>query len=215
VEDIIDSNGVKIWEKIVDYIPINSEWSNILPNTDRYFKQIWRWFPYYALDENGDRIIEYRTPSEYYAMQYKNIFDVLYPWQRIYNILNQKKIKAITNISYTNYYWEEVSFNSEKDFYVEYEVEVIWYDPFFFIVLWIILIILWFFLILWKRVKKKKCPECGKWIEKKLKVCPYCWINLKTLEILSEKETTNTKRKIPKKQVKSISKTKKTTSKKS
>lgn len=56
-----------IWEKVVDYIPINDEDWNVLPNENRKFKQSWDWFAYETLDDNGKKIIKYYDPSEYYS----------------------------------------------------------------------------------------------------------------------------------------------------
>jgi hypothetical protein len=183
VENILDKNWVIIWENIVDYIPINQENSNVLPNTQKTFVQKWKWFPYKVLDENWNIIIKYWIPSDYYSSKNKKNINILYPWQREYLKLEQKKISAITVLSYSNYNWELIEFNSAKDFYVEYETKHIWYDPFFFTVVIICILILWFVLSIVKRVTKKKCINCKKWIKKKLQICPYCWVKQEKKEI--------------------------------
>lgn len=164
-----------IWEKIVDYIPINDNGWNVLPNTTRIFKSEWKWFPYEDYDEAGKKIIKYWTPSEYYTKKNIESKTFLFPWQRVNEKLEQKKVNAIIELAYKNYKWEEIEFNSAKDFYVDYKTEYIWYNPYFF--LWLILSLwfLWFILFIIKKKRKKKCDNCGKYIKKDMKICPYCW----------------------------------------
>lgn len=163
-----------IWEKIVDYIPINDNDWNILPNTQRIFRSEWKWFPYEAYDENWKKIIKYWSPSDYYTR--KNIEDktFIYPWQRINETIEKKKIKALIELAYKNYKWEEVKFNSAKEFDVNYIVKNVWINPYF--VIWLVfsLWLFWLFFIIWRRKTKKKCHHCKKMIEKDMKICPYC-----------------------------------------
>lgn len=164
-----------MWEKIVDYIPVNDNWWNVLPETTRIFKSEWRWFPYEDYDENGKKIIKYWTPSEYYTNKNIESKTFLFPWERINEKLENKKVTAIIELAYKNHEWENIEFNSAKDFYVDYKTEYIWYNPYFFIWLILTLWILWFILFILKRKRKKKCENCWKYIKKDMKICPYCW----------------------------------------
>lgn len=174
-EIIENEDGAIIWEKIVDYIPINDNGWNILPNTQRIFQSEWKWFPYEAYDENWKKIIKYWSPSDYYSK--KNIEDktFIYPWERINETIEQKKIKALIELAYENYKWEEIKFNSAKEFSVDYIVKSVWINPYFIIWLIFSLWLFWFFFIIWRRKTKKKCHHCKKRINKKMKICPYCW----------------------------------------
>jgi len=163
-----------IWEKIVDYIPINDNWGNVLPDTERIFVSEWKWFPYEAYDEKWAKIIKYWTPSEYYSK--KNIEEktMIFPWERINEKLEQKKVSAIIEIAYKNYKWEDIEFNSAKDFYVDYTTKSVWLNPYFFISLIFSLWILWFLFFILRRKNRIKCEKCKKCIKKDMKICPYC-----------------------------------------
>lgn len=50
-EIIKDENGSVIGEKIVDYLPLNDQGGNILPNTTREFNIDWIGFPYKSYDD--------------------------------------------------------------------------------------------------------------------------------------------------------------------
>jgi hypothetical protein len=171
-ENILDENWLIIWENITDYLPINQEQSNVLPNSQKIFNQKWKWFPYKTIDENWDIVIKYLSPSKHYSVKNTNN---LYPWQRIYNKLERKKITAITDLSYINHDWESIEFNSAKEFYIEYNTERVWYNIYFLITIFFLILLLWFILFIIKKVTKKKCVKCGKYIKKDLKICPYCW----------------------------------------
>lgn len=168
-----------IWEKIVDYIPINDIWWNVLPNSERLFNSEWKWFPYEAYDDNGKKVIEYWTPWEYYTK--KNIEErtYIYPWERVNEKLEQKKIEAIIQIAYENYEWELIEFNSAEEFYVDYKTNYIWLNPYFILIsiisFWLFLI----FFIIFRKTTRKKCEKCKKSIKKKMTICPYCWTKQK------------------------------------
>ncbi|NVP17544.1 DUF916 domain-containing protein [Candidatus Gracilibacteria bacterium] len=166
--------GTTIGEKIVDYIPINDNGGNVLPNTTRIFKSEWKGFPYEDYDEAGKKIIKYWTPSEYYTKKNIESKTFLFPWQRVNEKLEQKKVNAIIELAYKNYKGEEIEFNSAKDFYVDYKTEYVGYNPYFFLGLILSLGLLWFILFIIKKKRKKKCDNCGKYIKKDMKICPYC-----------------------------------------
>ncbi|MDD3793869.1 MAG: hypothetical protein PHI37_03595 [Candidatus Gracilibacteria bacterium] len=173
-EIIKNDMGTIMGEKIVDYIPVNDNGGNVLPETTRIFKSEWRGFPYEDYDENGKKIIKYWTPSEYYTNKNIESKTFLFPWERINEKLENKKVTAIIELAYKNHEGENIEFNSAKDFYVDYKTEYIGYNPYFFIGLILTLGILWFILFILKRKRKKKCENCGKYIKKDMKICPYC-----------------------------------------
>lgn len=162
-----------IWAKVVDYIPINDNDWNVLPYTKRIFNADWKWFPYEGYDKNWKKIIKYWTPEEYYTR--KNVEErwFLLPWERVNEKINHKKINANIELWYTNKEWEDIVFNSAKEFKVDYKEKYIWLNPYFFIILWFVFLII---LLIWLifRKKKIKCIECGKKIDRDMKVCPYC-----------------------------------------
>jgi hypothetical protein len=177
-ENILSENWTIIWEKIVDYLPINQELWNVLPNSQRVFHQKWKWFPYESHDDDWKIVIKYWSPSDYYSERSKISVSRIYLWERINTKLEFKKIRADTYLNYTQSDWKLVEFDSSKDFYIKYKYEYIWFNPYFFICLALALLIIWFFWLL-LLLRKKKCPKCKKRINKDMKICPYCWTKLK------------------------------------
>lgn len=170
---IKDTNWVIIWEKIVDYLPINDNGSNVLPDSTTDFKSCWKWFPYENVDEDWKLTINFQNPSNYYSDKENESRHFLYPWERVCSKYETKKIKAIIKINYENYNWKERDFSSAKEFNIVYTKKYIWLNYYFFIAcLWILFFFFLLFLIF--RKKKKKCIKCKEKIEKKMKICPYC-----------------------------------------
>ena len=176
---IKNNKGAIIGEKVVDYIPFNDIWGNILPWTKRVYDSSWKWFPHQEINENWEKEMFYWNPSEYYTKQNLNTTGFVYPWQRIESREQNKNITAKFNINYLDENWENVEYNSAKDFDIKYTEDYLAINPYFFIALflifiWLILLfwILWF--IFWS--KKKRCinKNCKKKIVAEAKVCPYC-----------------------------------------
>lgn len=167
-----------VWEKVVDFIPINDEDWNVLPNENRKFKQSWDWFAYETIDENWKKIIEYQDPWEYYSIKNKNDKWYLMPWEKVYTKTTKKKLTAKIKLQYTDPAWKEVEFNSARDFYVTYDEDYVWLNRYIVIPGWIFFLLIFIFWIIGLR-KKRKCPNCKKKIDKDMKICPYCWEKLK------------------------------------
>lgn len=185
-KEIIKNDAWAItWEKIVDYLPINDNWWNILPWTDRLFSTNWKWFPYEGYDENWKIVIKYWNPEMYYTQKNINQTQILMPWQRVAEKINNKKITANISIEYLNKDNEIVEFNSAQELYVNYKEKYIWINPYIFIysiivLLSLVLIIYILFIIF--RKKKKKCNHCWKKIEEDMKICPYCGKKQKNIQ---------------------------------
>lgn len=167
-----------VWEKVVDYIPINDEDWNVLPNEKRKFKQSWDWFAYETLDDNGKKIIKYYDPSEYYSAKNKADKWYLMPREKFYTRETKKKLTAKIKLEYTDPNWKEVEFNSAKEFFVSYLEDYVWLNRYV-VIPWIIFVLI--FIIFWIIAlrKKRKCPECKKTIKKDMQICPYCWEKIK------------------------------------
>ena len=175
---IINDKWAIVWEEIVDYIPFNDIWWNILPWTNRKYNSNWKWFPYSDYTDDWEKVIKYLDPSEYYTKENFKKYSFIYPWKTISSREKDQTIVAKFNINYLDEDWNTIEYNSAKDFNVKYTERYLWLNPYFFFLLWWALFIL---LILWVIFKKKKqiCinKECKKKIDKDMKVCPYCWTN--------------------------------------
>ncbi len=180
-----------IGKEIVDYLPINDEQWNVLPNSTRIFGYEWRWFPY--RDINGE--IVYRTPGEYYTLKNQKDAWFLMFWERVCTRKQFKTLTADIDLSYVNHEGKTIEFNSAEEFKIQYIEQYIWINPYVILPL-ILLLSLWFILWWYNFVfKTKKCvnKDCGKKIKKKAKVCPHC----ETIQNKkkTKKATTKTKKK--------------------
>jgi hypothetical protein len=187
-ETIKNEDWTITWEKIVDYLPINDNWWNVLPWTNRNFTSEWKWFPYEGYDENWKKIIKYWTPEEYYTQ--KNIEEnwFLMPRERVCEKINHEKITAYINIWYLNKDSENVEFSSAKDLYIDYKEKYVWLNPYFFLWSWLLLFFIFFFWLIFKK-KKCRCIKCKKKIDKDMKICPYCWTKQDKCTKIDEKRS--------------------------
>jgi len=180
-KNIKNTQWVITWEEIVDYIPINEIQWNILPGSTRIFQSEWKWFPYKSYDSEWNPIIKYWSPSLYYTN--KNIEEngILMFWERVLERVNHKKMTAVVRMSYFNQKWEEITFDTSKDFYIDYRESYIGYN--YYVLLGMaVIFLLWFFwfIIAWKR--SKRCEECDEKITDDMIVCPHCSHILKPKE---------------------------------
>ena len=175
---ITNEYDIIIWEEIVDFLPINDVWGNVLPNSLRKFVSEWLWFPYKAYDEEWNPILEYWSPSEYYTKKNMKEHWFLMFWEKIIEKQNRKKITSIIDLSYKDREWFDVEFSSAYDFYINYKEDKVWLN-FYVIIPAILFILLILFTKTIKWLRKKKCIQCWETVNKKMKLCPYCWNNLK------------------------------------
>lgn len=187
-ETISNEQGASIGDKIVDYLPINDEGGNVLPQSSRIFESNWKWFPYKSFDEKWNPIIEYWTPSEYYTNKNKEKAGFLMPWERVSEVRQNKKIHADITLSYPDENGEAIEFNAAKDFEVQYIEQKVTLNPY--VILALLLIstasaMLWFALRWWILVvRKRRCWKCKEVIKAHWETCPYC----KTLQDKNEQK---------------------------
>lgn len=169
----VNSKWVVIWDEVVDYLPINDWDWNVLPNSQRNFDSIWKWFPYKSYDKDWNQIIKYWTPHEYYSKQNIQDWIVIMPWERKAEKTVKKKIKAEISIKYKEDNKKDIDYNSAKEFIVEYDEDYIWLNPYVIapISLLLFLIFIWYIIA---GKKKIRCKKCNKKISKDMKICPYC-----------------------------------------
>ena len=193
-EAILNDNGAIIWEKIVDYIPINDIWGNVLPQTKRTFEWKWEWFPYKIYNDAWDEVVEYWSPNEYYTK--KNIPEntILNFWERILERSNTKLVTAEIQIAYTDIDGEQIEFNSAEEFYIDYVDTYVGVNKYILLLLSFGGLFI-FFLIIAKRKKKKKCIHCDKVIEKDILICNYCGKKQKRKKIEKKEKKIEKKKK--------------------
>lgn len=167
-EIIRNQNDAIIWQKVVDYIPVNDEWWNVLPNSKRIFDQEWNGFPYEIINDQWEREIKYKTFSEYYSDQNMSKRQILMFWEQVKTREKTKNLTAQVSLSYDGDNWKQEDYNSAKNFSVTYTEQYIWYNWFVLLILSIFgVFIFWIFLLAKKR-KKKEDDEIKR-LKKRLK----------------------------------------------
>lgn len=137
-ETLSSPAGAYIWEKMVDYIPINDTLWNVLPKSQRRFETPWMWFWYTVLNEDGTRSVLFKNLSEYYADKASEKAQYLMFWQSINSRTVNKKITANFELSYEGKDKEKKDFVEKKDFYVTYDETYIWVN---YMLVWILALI--------------------------------------------------------------------------
>ncbi len=177
-EVIANDRGAIIDQKIVDYVPINDQWWNILPGTKRVFESSWEWFPYKTFDDEWNPIVNYWSPSEYYTQKNKEDAGFLMFWERVSENRTHKDITADIELVYYDEEWNPIEFNTSKTFTVQYIEQVVSINPY--IIVWLLLILAAILLTLgairWWIIlfKENKCWNCDEKIKSHWKTCPHC-----------------------------------------
>ena len=135
-------------ESIVDYLPINDEWGNVLPGSDRIYAVTWKGFAYQTVD-NGKSVIKFQSPWQYYTEQSENNAKYLLPWEKLKIFVAAKKIRAKIYLEYRGDNNTPVPYETEKDVFVKYNYigKGINYGA--------ILLILLVVLIAWKLIRRR------------------------------------------------------------
>lgn len=155
---IYNDLGAVIWEEIVDYLPFNDEQGNVLPWQERDFENEWQWFPYKALDENGQEVVKYKDLWEFYTDQNlkgRNELDLSF-WEQLKSRIVKKKLTANIDVSYFDDEGNEVPYSSAQDIYVEYKEQYIgmnWAVISIMWALWFLVLVLWYFALIPRKSK--------------------------------------------------------------
>lgn len=159
-----------IWEKMVDYIPINDTLWNVLPKSERRFETPWMWFWYSVLNEDGTKSVLFKNLEEYYADKASEKAQYLMFWQRVNSRTVNKKITANFELSYEWKDKEKKDFNDKKEFYVTYSEKYIWVNYILVSVLWMIVVLIWvYFVVIAPKARLKREEELKKKIMEDLK----------------------------------------------
>ena len=124
-ETIVSPNWTYVWEKLVDYIPINSiEW-NVLPKSDRVFTSSWEWFWYSIINDDWTRWAKFKTIEEYYLNKWDENKKYLMFRETIHIKEVTKQITAKYILSYQSKDINTKNFEWEKRFYIKYKEKYI------------------------------------------------------------------------------------------
>ena len=177
-EIIANDRGAIIDQKIVDYVPVNDQWWNILPGTKRIFESKWEWFPYKTFDDQWNPIVNYWNPSDYYTQKNKDDAGFLMFWERVSESRTHKDITADIELIYYDEEWNPIEFNTSKTFTVQYIEQEVSVNPYIILALLLILtaILLTIWAIRWWILlfKENRCWSCDEKIKSHWKTCPHC-----------------------------------------
>lgn len=124
-EIVASPAGAYIWEKMVDYIPINDAAWNVLPQSERRFSTDWQWFGYQVLNDDGTKSVLFKTLDEYYADQASQKAQFLMPWQKINTRTVQKNLTANFELTYEGKDTQKKEFLDSQTFIVTYHEKYI------------------------------------------------------------------------------------------
>lgn len=169
-ETIINAAGAYIWEKMVDYIPINDALWNVLPKSERRFESLWQGFWYSVLNEDGTKSVKFKNLTDYYASKAAENQAYLQFWQSIHEKTVTKTFTAKLDL---NYEWkdkEKKDFKQEKKFKITYKEKYIWINYY---LLTILIILLWwslyYFFIIWPKKRLVREEELKRKIMEEMK----------------------------------------------
>lgn len=170
-EKIVSQAWAIIWEKVVDYIPVNETFGNVLPWSNRRFISNWEGFGYTILDEiTGKKEVKFKNLTEYYTEKTSKEQKFI----KFYQSVKQRTVtKPITANYFLYFEWEDnkrIELRTSNTFNVTYDEKYISLN---FIMLWFLMIICiaggYYFIILRPKHSSKKEDELRKKIMKEMK----------------------------------------------
>lgn len=177
-EVIVNDRWAIIWEKIVDYIPINDQQGNVLPKTNRIFESEWKGFPYKTYDDEGNQIVNYWSPSEYYTQKNKQEAGFLMFWERVTEKRTHKDITAEIELVYLDEKGNEIEFTTAKDFSVQYIEQEVTLNPYIILALLLsisaLIMLLWAYKWWFITIKTSSCWNCDNTMKSSWTACPHC-----------------------------------------
>lgn len=159
-ETISSTAWAYLWEKMVDYIPINDTLWNVLPKSERKFESNWEWFWYSVLNEDGTKSVKFKNLTDYYADKTTEKAQFLMPWQSVNTRSVNKEITAKIELRYE---WKDKKtkeFLEDRKINVKYEEKYIWLNYIvIFIWLFLFIIAIIYFIVIAPKQKSKKEEE--------------------------------------------------------
>lgn len=153
-ESIRNEDGVLLGEKIVDYLPINDEAGNVLPNSDRVYTVLWKWFAYEDV-ENGQKIIKFLSPSDYYSQKSGSNAWYLLPWEKLKIVHATKVVKAKIHLEYKKTDGTVEPYDVDQDVVVRYNYIDKWVNWGALLLILALLLVIWILWLLFRRDEEK------------------------------------------------------------
>lgn len=127
-EAIVNPQGAFIGEKLVDYVPVNDGFGNVLPKSERRFESLWEGFGYPVVNEDGTKTIKFKTLSEYYADKAAEKQRYLKFYQAVHTRTVSREITANLSLAYEAKDKSKKEFGDSKKFTVTYEEQYVGVD---------------------------------------------------------------------------------------
>jgi hypothetical protein len=170
-EKIISPAGALIWEKVVDYIPVNEGGWNVLPDSDRRFISNWEWFGYTILNETtGQKEVQFKNLTEYYIDKTSEEQKFI----KFYQTIKSRTVTKPITANYALYFeWKDnkkQELRTSNTFFVTYEEKYIWVNNILVGIL-IIILISWtyYFIVIRPKNSSNKEEEMRKKIMEEMK----------------------------------------------
>lgn len=144
-ETITSPAWAYIWEKMVDYLPINDTLWNVLPKSQRKFEISWNWFWYTVLNEDWTKSVKFKNLTDYYAGVASEKQAYLNFWEQVHTKTVSKDMKAVMTLSYEWKDKEKKDFKEEKIIKVSYDEKYVWINYYLIFVIILILSSLFYY----------------------------------------------------------------------
>jgi hypothetical protein len=147
-----------MWEKQVDYLPLNAGDGNVLPNSTRKFNATWEGFAYPVRAEDWTKKIEFRSLTDHFAKEIADKATTLNFWEQIKTRQISKSYTANIVAYYEGKDKQKQEKISNKNFRVAYTETYVWLNL---ILVWgagfiVLVIVLYFFIMAPKNNAKKE-----------------------------------------------------------
>lgn len=152
-ETITSPAWAYIWEKMVDYLPINDTLWNVLPKSQRKFEISWNWFWYTVLNEDWTKSVKFKNLTDYYAGIASEKQAYLNFWEQVHTKTVSKDMKAVMTISYEWKDKEKKDFKEEKIIKVSYDEKYVWINYY---LIFVIILILWSLFYYFTKIAPKR-----------------------------------------------------------
>lgn len=144
-ESLMSPSWAYLWERLVDYIPVNETLWNVLPKSSRKFETLWQGFGYSVLNDDGSKSVLFKDLTTYYKDNASEQAQFLMFWESIKSRKVEKKITAKFELSYASKDKNPKEFTQEKDFFVSYEEKYIGLNYYLLTLLLLLLIWGWYY----------------------------------------------------------------------
>jgi hypothetical protein len=170
-EKIVSQAWAIIWEKVVDYIPVNETSGNVLPSSDRRFISNWEGFGYTVLDEiTGKKEVKFKNLTQYYTEKTSEEQKFIKFYQTVKQRTVTKPITANYHLYFEGTDNKKEELRTSKTFDVTYEEKYIGLNSF---MIWFLVIMIlggwYYFVIVRPKHSSKKEDEMRQKIMEEMK----------------------------------------------